>query len=120
MDGLGGGVLLSHLPSPAPRVPPSTCPVASHHSIWAVLFVGKGCGHGGAGEGAASVAKKLIDTKGRHRLSFEQCFIICLVFSIQKNPSLFLFYSDSKKKKMLSEYFGFLSSLMQSVYKSLY
>lgn len=94
-----GGVLLSHLPSPAPRVPPSTCPVASHHSIWAVLFVGKGCGHGGAGEGAASVAKKLIDMKGRHRLSFEQCFIICLVFSIQKNPSLFLFYSDSKKKK---------------------
>lgn len=65
------------------------------------------------------MAKKLIDTKGRHRLSFEQCFIICLVFSIQKNPSLFLFYSDSKKK-MLSEYFGFLSSLMQSVYKSLY
>lgn len=67
------------------------------------------------------MAKKLMDTKGRHRLSFEQCFIICLVFSIQKNPSLFLFYSDSKKKKkMLSEYFGFLSSLMQSVYKSLY
>lgn len=71
------------------------------------------------GKGTASVAKKVMDRKGKHRLSFEQCFIICLVFSIQKNPSLFFFfYSDSKK--MLSEYFGFLSSLMQSVYKSLY
>lgn len=39
---------------------------------------------------------KLLDTKHRLSVSFEQCFIICLVFSIQKNP-VFSFYSDSKK-----------------------
>lgn len=68
--------------------------------------------------GSAFAFRKLREMNGRLGVSFEQCFIICLVFSIQKNP-VFSFYSDSKKK-MISEYFGLLSSLMQSVYKSLY